>query len=206
MLEFDRPSHTYRLDGLPVPNVTSVTDALSSYAGVPAEVLRRKAEIGEAVHYATELDDGNDLDDASLPDEIRGYVGAWRRFKADTGFAATFIEQPVASKLYRYAGTLDRIGVFHRHKRVRPNTLCLLDLKTTYAILPAVGPQTAAYAQAWNESASPRLRATRRFAVQLDTDGTYRLHECDDVTDLSVFLAALALKNWRQRHNLERSA
>lgn len=205
MLEFDRASHRYTLDGRPVPHVTQVTDALSSYYGVPADVLQRKAEIGDAVHYACELDDQKDLEDSSLPAEIQGYVFAWRRFKEETGFTPTFIEQPVVSRFYQFAGTLDRIGVFHRHARVKPKAVCLLDLKTTFAILPAVGPQTAAYAQAWDEE-HPKMRVAHRFAVQLKPDATYRLHHCTDATDLSVFTSALSLLNWKRRHNLEKSA
>lgn len=206
MLEFDRAAHRYTLDGQPVPHVTQVTDALSSYYGVPADVLQRKAEIGDAVHYACELHDQGDLDEASLPAEIRGYVAAWQQFRRQTGFAPTYIEQPVASAKYRYAGTLDRLGVFHRHARVRPIDLCLLDLKTTFSILPAVGPQTAAYAHAWNESLPPSQCARHRFAVQLKPDGGYRLHHCTDASDLSVFLSALSLVNWKRRHNLETTA
>lgn len=205
MLEFDRASHTYRLDGIQVPNVTLVTDALSSYYGVPADVLQRKAEIGDAVHYACELDDQQDLEDSSLPAEIQGYVFAWRRFKEETGFESEYAEHRVVSRAYRFAGTLDRIGRFHRLRTISPKTRALLDIKTTYDILPSCGPQLAAYACAWNEGVPKAEKVERRFIVQLKADRTYRLEEFRDPTDLSVFLSAATILAWRQRHNLEKS-
>lgn len=200
MLEFDRASHTYRLDGIQVPNVTLVTDALSSYYGVPADVLQRKAEIGDAVHYATELDDQGDLDDESLPSEIVGYVNAWRQFKSDTGWVTQASEVRVCSKKFLYAGTLDAVGRFYRHKRISPKALALVDKKCTFTIMPAVGPQTSAYMNAWNEDANPSDRIKYRAAVQLKPSGDYVLHECSDPTDFSVFLSSLTLVNWRARH------
>lgn len=201
-LTFSRESHTYFLDGHVIPHVTQVTDTLCSYAGVPWDVLERKREIGEAVHYATELDDAGDLDDASLPDEIRGYVEAWRKFKRETGFAAEHSETRVYSNTYKYAGTLDRIGAFERLKGVKPAARCLIDIKTTYDILPAVAPQLAAYARAWDEM-NPAAKVARRYAVQLKADSTYRLEEFRDPTDLSIFLCAASLLQWKQRHNIE---
>jgi len=200
-LEFREVDHTYTLNGAVVPHVTGVTDALAVYAGVPRDVLQAKAELGSAVHYATELDDDGDLDNSSVPDEIRGYVDAWRRFRTETVFEVVANEHRVYSDTYRYAGTLDRIGYFHRMKGVRKDTRVLIDLKTTYKLMPAVGPQTSGYQWAWNEQ-HPDQKVARRFAVRLKPGGTYELHECADLYDWSVFLSALSLLAWKQRHNL----
>lgn len=201
-LEFVRDGHFYLLDGVRIPNVTKVTDALSSYAGIPLDVLQRKAEIGDAVHFATELDDANDLDDATLPDEIRGYVEGWRKFKRDTLFCALVAEQRVWSDRYKFAGTLDRIGVFGRLKGVKPAARCLIDIKTTFDLLPAVAPQLAAYMTAWNERAPKGEQVHRRFACQLKADGSYRLEEFSDPADWSVFLSVMTVEAFKQRHKL----
>lgn len=203
-LEFDRETHTYRLDGSPIVNVTRITDTLDSYAGVPAEVLRRKAEIGDAVHYATELYDRNDLSESSLPAEIQPYFYAWVKFREETGFEPALIEERVFSRAYRYAGTLDRTGIFTRLKRVKPSEACLVDVKCTAAIMPASGPQTAAYQRALAECQS--IYTKRRYVVQLRPDGTYRLHEHSDPTDLAVFLSALTVYAWRQRNGAKEEA
>lgn len=200
-LEFVREGHFYLLDGARIPNVTKITDALSSYAGIPLDVLQRKAEIGDAVHFATELDDANDLDDASLPEEIKGYVDGWRKFKRDTGWVTEASEVRVFSKVYRYAGTLDVVGYFDRLKGIKPHVPAIVDKKCTFMIMPSVGPQLAAYTHAYNEMKfGPKV--SRRFAVQLRHGGDYRLHECSDESDIGIFLSALSLLNWRIRHGI----
>jgi len=73
-LTFDEPSHEYRLGDRVLPHVTAITDALCSYAGVPADVLAAAADRGQAVHFATELHDTSCL--GSVPDEIAGF---WKR-------------------------------------------------------------------------------------------------------------------------------
>ena len=201
VLEFNQERHEYRFNGAVVPHVTSVTDSLASYAGISDNVLRKKAEIGTAVHYATELEDEGDLDDASLPAVLHGYIEGYRRFKHETGFTADVTEYRVYSNVYHFAGTLDRIGRFERLKGIRPLAAALVDYKATYTIMPSVGPQTAAYERAWNEQSDRKV--LRRFALQLKPHGTYSLHECKDVSDWSVFLSALTLMNWRARHKQE---
>lgn len=204
-LHFDAVSHTYELGGVQIPNVTLITDSLASYAGIPAGVLEKARQRGEAVHYATELWDRNELDVSTVPDSIMGYLQAWELFRSETGFEpfSDGIEAKVHSPTYRYAGTLDRAGTFAAFKRVKPSVPVLLDLKATYTIMAAVEPQTAGYMQAWNETRAPRLQ--RRFAIHLKKDGKYTLHECSEPSDLSVFLAALTCHNWKAR-NIGRGA
>lgn len=198
-LTFNPDRHEYRLGDQVLPHVTQVTDALQSYSGVSDKVMREAADRGRAVHLATQLWDENDLDVDALPDTVRPYLDAWIRFREETGFMPALIEAPVHSKTYRYAGTLDRTGTFLFLRGIKPTEPVLLDLKATYKIMAAVGPQTAGYLQALHETHGAKI-TRRRFAVQLRADGTYRLEECKDPSDWSVFLSALTLTNWRARH------
>lgn len=194
-LHFDAPTHTYRLNGRRVPSVTQITGTIAPLVGIPREVLEAKADLGTAVHLATEYHDQDDLDWDGLPDIVRPYLEAYARFRAETGFIPTRIEARVSNPTFAYAGTLDRIGTFARLKGVRTTAPCLVDLKATYRIAPIYGVQTALYAAA----ASPK-KALLRFALQLKPDATYRLEQFADPSDLSVGLAALTLMNWRERH------
>jgi hypothetical protein len=200
VIDFEESTHTYSLHGQRVPSVTQVLDQLGTYVGIPADVLARKAEIGDAVHYATELHDRGELDPLSVPDEIAGYMVAYLKFREQTGFEPTVIEQIVHSDRYRFAGRLDRIGTFSALRRVKPGALCMVDLKCTYRLMPAGGPQTAAYSLAWMESRNERNTIKHRFALRLAADGTFELKEHTDPTDLPVFLAALTLHHFKQRH------
>lgn len=195
-LQFDAATHTYRLNGRRLPSVTQITGTIAPMVGIPREVLEAKADLGTAVHLATEYHDTGDLDWDSLPDVVRPYMVAYGLFKLETGFIPTRIEARVCNETFGYAGTLDRIGTFTRLKGVRATAPCLVDLKATYRIAPVYGVQTALYAAA----ASPK-KPLLRFALQLKPDGTYRLEQFSDPSDLAVGLAALTLMNWRERHN-----
>lgn len=199
MIDFDHASHTYTLGGRRLPSVTRVLDHLGTYAGIPADVLARKADIGDAVHLASEMYDRDELDMSSVPEEIAGYVAGWVRFREEAGFIPRSIEERVWSDRHQFAGTLDRTGTFKKLKGVRQNALALVDLKCTYRLLPAVGAQLSAYAVAWEERNRPQ-RIKHRFAVRLTADGKYELKEHTDITDRSVFLSALTLFFWKQRH------
>lgn len=188
-LTFDPIAHVYKVDGRQVPNVTSVLDAagLNEFGFVGPEVLTFARSRGQAVHAATALDDLGELDEASVDPHAAPYLTAWRRFRRETGFVPTAIEQRVYHVGHRYAGTLDREGVFPQFK-----SDALLDIKTG-APSATTGPQTAAYLAA-------RGGRRARYAVYLQPDGRYHLHLHKDPNDLAVFLAALTIFNWRNNH------
>lgn len=199
MLEFDAATHTYRYRGAVVPHVTQVCRMLGEYAGVPLATMEAARERGDAVHYATELYDRGELDEASVPAEVSPYLEAWKLFKQQAAFAVLEIEHRVHNETFGFAGTLDRTGYFAGRKLARPTQLCLVDIKATYQVMPQVAVQTALYAYAYQGGRSEH-QLMPRFAVQLKPDATYRLHALKDRADLSVGLAALTIHNWKVRN------
>lgn len=184
-LVFDPEKHQYRYGGVVVPSVTQVLSILQDFSQIDPGTLEWKANLGTQVHAATELDDSDNL--GEYDQQIGGYIEAWRRFKRETGFRPVHIEQKVFHKKHMYAGTLDRIGVMGS-KNV------LVDIKTTSVInLATVGPQTAAYAEAWGFHGM-------RFVVQLKPDGKYKLEPCKNKMDFQVFLNCLNLWRWKEQH------
>lgn len=198
-LHFDAATHTYTWNGERVPNVTAVTETLIDFGGVSPAVLAEARDRGQAVHLACQYHDEGGVDEDSLPDELRGYLSAYKLFQRESGFMSAMIEYRVYSPKMRYAGTLDRIGIMPVRRKPR---YVLIDIKAVAKVQPATGPQTAAYVAAWDHSGGCRI--DHRFALQLRPDGTYRLHEHTDLTDLSIFLAALSVYNWRHRHLTQR--
>ena len=194
-LYFDPVAHRYTIGDRVLPSVTQITGTIASLAGIPHAILEAKRDLGTAVHLATQFFDEDDLDRDALPAEVLPYLDAYIRFREETGFAPTQIEQRVYHLAYGYAGTYDRIGAFIHLKGISAKAACLVDLKATYRIAPVYGIQTALYAAA----AMPG-KTLLRFALQLKPDGTYRLQEFKDPTDLSVGVAALTLMNWKERH------
>lgn len=188
MLTFDPDAHRYAWCGKPVPNVTSVLSVvgMGEFGYVSEDVLRFARDRGRAVHAATALDDMAELDESSVDPIAVPYLDAWRKFRRETGFTPTAIEQKVYHKIYRYAGTLDREGVFG-------DADVLLDIKTGTP-QRSTGPQTAAYLAA-------RGGKRARYAVFLQQNGKYNLVPHKDRNDLAVFLAALTIYNWKGAGN-----
>lgn len=196
MLQFDADKHEYRLDGAVVPSVTQVTDGLlTDLSMVPPDILRRAAEFGQAVHAACEYDDDGTLDEDSLDVSLLPYLAGYRKFKAEAKPEVLANELKVYSRKYGFAGTLDRVMRFGRGL-----PRCLVDLKTNTQLLPAVGPQTAAYQLAWEEMGNPAL--TKRFALQL-LPNDYRLEPLTDPMDRHVFLSCLTVARWRKTHGIQ---
>lgn len=188
-LTFDEASHTYRFNGNVVPGVTSVLSPLTDFSRVPPHVLEAASNFGKAVHRACELDDLGELDEAALDAALVPYLQAWRKFSAEHAVEWDQIEQPIYHPTLRYAGTPDRFG------KVR-GQIAVVDIKSTAALYPAVGPQLSAYAHALVHPYADRI------AVQLKADGTYVAKPYTDPADFPVFASLLTLRNWCARHSI----
>mgnify|MGYP000879340087 FL=1 len=190
VLTFSEADHVYRLDGAIVPSVTQVPSlaGLVDLSQIDPARLAAASRRGTAVHLATEYDDTGDLDEASVTDEVRPYLMAWRRFRADSGIVLELIEERVAHVGHRFAGTIDRVGRIKGRREI-------VDLKSG-TTQPTHGLQLAAYDLALPEDDEPRGRLT----VQLRRDGTYRVHRYDNPHDRATFLACVRVAHWKLAH------
>lgn len=185
MLTFDAATHTYRWDDRVVPSVTQVIRESGLYDASwykPEDALR-----GTYVHDACRFADENDL--GSVDPRIQGYVDAWLKFKRESGFSCQpgGIERMFVNEAYGYAGTIDR------DCKLGPAD-ATLDIKTGQpAAWHAI--QTAAYRQGSHSMAL-------RVCVYLSDDGRYKLVRHTDTNDFNVFLAALAVRNWKHNKGL----
>lgn len=198
VLQFDEASHAYTLDGVRVPSVTQVLRPLYSFIGISPEVLQAKAALGTAVHLACELLDNDDLDEESEDgraalEPLAGYLAGYKKFKADKKPVVIENETRLFHPVHRFAGTCDRRFEFEGHTWD-------VDLKSTVAMSPIVGLQTAAYTEMFK--ANGKTARARRGALQLFPDGKYRLHEFSDPGDFSVFLSLLTVQRFKERHSL----
>lgn len=198
ILSFDEGTHTYRLDGVVIPGVTSILKPLYDFNGVPREVLEAKAALGTSVHRACELLDKDDLDEESEEGRaglapIAGYLAGYKKFLADKRPVVLENETRLHHPMHRYAGTIDR-------RYVIDSDVWDVDLKSTVNMSPVVGLQTAAYTEMFK--ANGRKERARRGALQLFPEGRYKLHEFADPADFSVFLSLLNVKRFKERHSL----
>ena len=186
-----RDTSQYVVDGLRVPSVTEALALVGLYdfSHIPADRLEHARERGQEVHEWLMLEDQGFVGpDDELPEEILGYVGAYLRFKNESGFVPHRIEQVVVNKTYRYAGALDRAGELNSKR-------ALLDLKAVAKIGPATSLQTKAYALCLDEHHD-------RYALQLKPDGTYRLQAYplkgrSESVDRDDWYAALRMAHWK---------
>ncbi|MCY1166583.1 hypothetical protein D9M73_65260 [compost metagenome] len=197
-LQFDAASHRYTVDGVVLPSVTQILKPLYSFHGVPAEVLEAKAALGTAVHRACELLDNDDLDQESEEgkaglEPIAGYLAGYVKFKAEVRPVVLENETKLFHPVHHYAGTIDRRYTVNRD-------LWDIDLKSTVAMSPVVGLQTAAYSELFR--ANGDRRRPRRGALQLFPDGKYKLWEFTEPSDLAVFLSLLNVYRFKERHSL----
>jgi hypothetical protein len=183
LLTFDESGHRYYLGGVPMPNVTAVLEraGLIDYSFLGAR-REEYLERGKAVHLATQRNDEGGLAEDSVPEQIHGYLEAWRRFRDDFHFVPSLIEHRVYHPQHRFAGTLDRAG------KVRDGTEIILDLKS------GVAPAAVRYQLAVYASCLTHPRTRRRRCVELHGNGTYRVipYETSDYQrDFHQFLRAL---------------
>lgn len=190
MLTFDEPTHTYLWNGEPRPSVTTILDPLDNFAGIPYAVLEKARQRGDWVHKATEhIENGLVVED--VPEGFQGYLDAYVKFVGESGFETLLNEARVHSAKHKYAGTTDRIGFLKRSKAV-------VDIKASFVPPASAAPQTAAYLEAYNETADQK--ATKRFTLHLKPDGNYELVPHKNRKDFSIFLYCLYIHQWREEN------
>lgn len=185
-LVFDAERHAYLLDGREIPSVTQILAAEGIIQGQWYTEEGRTR--GEHVHLALRYHDEGRLDEATVSDEIRPYLDAWKRFLADTGFIALEIERPFVHAALRYAGTPDRTGWMDGDR-----TLSVLDIKTG-SPEPWHALQTAAYAVGLGK------RTARRWSVYLRPNGAYRLVQHRHLDDINAWLGLVSVHNWKLKY------
>lgn len=218
MVEFDRNSHVYSVNGNRLPSVTQVLPE------VPQELLFNqrfieKTNIGTRVHFACEVLDNDiigwkplkkkfklhkaDIDSISkamkcqkdfffpeLEQEDIPYIKAWVEFRNNMNPEIIAVEERVHSDKYGYAGTVDRVLLMKK-------TLFVSDIKTSTEISPAASLQTAGYVVAMNEKRVNKI--TKRSIVHLLPSGMFKWKEYSEKSlqhDVNVFLSKLVSFKW----------
>lgn len=176
-------NHVYRDAGKVIPGVTSI---LREAGLIDTAWFNEYSRLrGELVHQACALYDRDDLDMDTLDPVLTPFVNAWIKFRKDTGFQVMATEELVYNPIRVYAGTLDVRGLLGSDP-------VIIDRKTG-AAQPWAALQLAAYADCFEMH-------YKRFVIELDDAGKYRLIEHKDRSDIKVFLAALSVVNWRKNN------
>lgn len=162
VITFDEPTHSYTVNGIAVPSVTTVISGVlgTGYDGVPdAEYYMGR---GKAVHACAALvAQGVEFEHDHA---ISGFVLAVRKFFADFKPQPIAVETPVGSARYRYAGTFDLLAKIDRRH-------VLIDWKSSLEEKRCI-LQLAGYAIAQQETLGECC--SHGMGVWLRNDGTYK--------------------------------
>jgi hypothetical protein len=219
-IEFTHNGHRYKLDGKPVPGVTTLINGgipkpalvywsaniAAQYAidnpGATYDEIRKAHTVerdtaavrGTAVHELGELAvHGNPVE---VPNDLAPYVDGYIRFLDDWDITAVLTEKVIGSRRDWYAGRFDLIATSPKLHGGQP---VMIDLKTSKGVYGETGLQTAAYSLAdfWQdddgtEHPMPEIAAT--YVAHITPDGTvlYRLAADRDqmARHLDMFRAA----------------
>lgn len=189
-ISFDPETHTYTIDGVEVPSVTTVCRFLAYDQKSDKPWLARvAADRGTRVHAACAAIDYG-IDPEETPD-IAGYLKAYRRFLKDYRPDWEGIEYTVGNN--EIAGTIDRFGT------LCDGRFCILDIKTGSQLHDApLRAQLTGYQ--WLLSGGVHLQYPYYlYALQLSKDGTYQLREVqrDDELLLSCIFINKAVERKR---------
>jgi hypothetical protein len=189
LLEFNPDIHEYKENGIKIPSVTQILEesGLVDLSWISPELLEAKADLGHKVHQTTEYYDNDTLDVESLDPLLEGYLEGWIKFKADYKFEVLESELQLFHKVYRYAGTIDRIG----------KDLTLLDIKTGI-MTQSHRIQTMGYKLLYDQDKKPKEQIKKRLCVYLDEFGKYKVAQHENSNDKNIFLSALTITNFKR--------
>jgi len=197
--------HVYRLNGMPYDGPSN-TQVLKDMGIIDTTYYNMDAAWrGTAVHEMTALYDEyeGDFHWPSVDSSYVGYVRGWEKFILESGFkpCAGLIEKPVLGA--GYCTTIDRVGIL--------NGRCVvLEIKT--GICPKwVGLQTAMqYDAVVLQRATLGVMPVGRVvlgvgsspsgAVELRKNGTYKLVQCMDRSDMEKSRALVSAWHTRKEY------
>lgn len=189
-VHFDPETHTYRIDGRIVPNITEIlrVATFDDFEFVTPEQLEKARLRGQAGHLAIEGVVKGTFNPFEAEPEVVETTDAFSRFLSDSGFEPLMCEAVVASLMFRYAGRLDLFGKMDGRQ-------ALIDVKNTAAPPASTALQTAGQEVALRETYDVTGEIDR-YCLHI-SGGRYKLIPYTDKTDQRVFFAALSVTNWR---------
>lgn len=182
-IAFDESTHTYTIDGVEVPSVTTVCRFLAyDQKSDKPWLAKAAADRGTRIHAACAAIDYGIAPEET--DDISGYLKAYRRFLKDYRPDWEGIEYIAGDTLLGIAGTIDRFGTLYDGRT------CILDIKTGSQLHDApLRAQLTGYKRllAVNIGFYPDYL----YALQLSKDGTYHLREVrqdDELLNACIYI------------------
>ncbi len=164
-LIFEEGTHTYKLNGVVIPSVSTVMKPLKNelYKNIEDSTLVNAAKKGTIVHNA--IENYIKFGIVDIPPEHQGYFDGFLEFWNKRNPQVVGSEIRVYHKLLGYGGTIDLLAYIG-------DKLTLIDYKTTYAVDDMTcGVQLEGYSQAL---ASHGIKVDEKMILHLVKDGKYK--------------------------------
>lgn len=183
---FDEATHTYTVDGKPVPSVTQLVaplgvdfNEMDDFAELAVDSA---AERGTTMHaYIAHRLNGGEPEDFELPDAYADYADSVELFLAEHTIVPWLIEEPIGCE--DYAGTPDLVCDFDGKPTI-------VDYKFVSTIAKAkVGAQLQGYMRLCEQNS---VFVDNLLAVQFMRDG-YRIYPVDTETTALSFTVCQTL-------------
>ncbi len=188
-LQFDPVEHRYMRNGVIVPGVTEILQSVGIID--TTWFTEESAWRGSVIHKCCELDDLGDLDEASVVEEAKGYLEAWRLFKREMKFLdGAVVDLKTGQILPWVKYQLAAYSEFRPTGTSREN----IERPMLYECNGISFAGTP-------DRLIPPFPALRRIAVRLKPNGKYGIKEFpihERRGDLNIFLAALAINNAKE--------
>lgn len=188
---FNAADHTYTLNGVSVPSVSTIIMPAYDFRFVSAEAMAKASKHGTMVHKTVELFERGTLNLDTLHPFLSDHLKQWQKFKNECQFTYLRGEQLVASERHQYCGTYDCDGLLG-------DSELLLDLKTGQKY-PPHALQTAGYKTAAIEMGllPPDIR---RGSLYLSRDSYELSFHTKDTQDVPAFLGLRTFRRWKEDH------
>lgn len=184
-LTFEDSTHTYRLNGVIIPSVSTLMEPLiaAKYNGISEATLNRAADKGTSVHNAIENYIKFGIED--VPPEHQPYFDGFLEWWNEKKPIPVASELRCYHKLLMYGGTLDLLVI-------EDGILTLTDIKTTYTVYDMTcRVQLEAYSQAL---ASHGIRIGKKQILHLTKDRGKKMHDHYQLQDAEAWRVFGSLK------------
>src|SRR3990167_3983835 len=165
------------------------------------KISSKAARRGSTIHNLTEVSDveGSTIDPAKLPEEYRGYMTAFNKFKEEVNPKLLYNEQIVLNNEFGYAGTLDRI--YDMGGKIN-----LIDIKTSKDFYKDMSLQLSAYKHGeviYHKDGKIETMPVvdGLYILLLGADGNYAIRQMSDNFD--VFLSAFNIYKFLNEDKLK---
>lgn len=178
-LTYDDESHSYQLDGRPVPSVTEIVSLITAkkYSETNPAMMAQAQRRGAEVHELCEmLDYSVEPEELDISPDLVGYVNAYLTFLRDYRPEWEYVEKQVST--IDYAGRVDRIGIIDGKRTI-------VDIKTTATMgrLSRLALLFQLYLYKEAVVFTTELPVKALMGVQLKKDGTYTVHTAEKIME-----------------------